>query len=67
MTMDVNHKLALFTYAASVTSNIVWIVALLRDYFDQVVSQDTRKDIAIYTLTSFFETSELNLTIFSND
>ena len=55
--MGVNYKLALFTEAASVTSNVAWIVALLRDHLDQEARHDTKKDIALYTLTSFFETS----------
>ena len=55
--MGVNYKLALFTEAASVTSNVAWIVALLRDHLDEVVGHDAKKDIALYTLTSFFETS----------
>ena len=57
MTVDVNYKLALYTDAASGTSNVASIVALLRDHLDQVVRHDTKKDIALYNLTSFFETS----------
>ena len=43
--MDGNYKLVLFTDAASVTSNVASMVALLRDHLDQVVRHDTEKDI----------------------